>query len=411
MSAMTPPPADHVTPEAPGADLARPSVVRPASAGERGRRPLRVCLVGPSLEILGGQSVVLARLLSRFGETDEIEVSFLPVNPRLAGPFRLLQRVKYVRTFATSIAYVASLLRRVPRVDVVHAFSASYWSFLLAPVPAMLAGRLFGKTVVLNYHSGEADDHLARWRTAIPLARLADVIAVPSGYLVDVFRRHGLDATAIFNFVDVERIPYRRRESLRPRFLSNRNLESLYNVACTIRAFARVQRVHPDAELIVAGDGRERAALERLVAELGLRHVTFTGRVAPERMPALYDDADVYFNSPDIDNMPSSVIEAYAAGLPVVTTDAGGIPYIVRHERTGMMVPAGDDVQLAEQALRLLREPALALAIADRARGECLERYVWPAVRDAWVHLYCETDARAAGRGVGDASGVRTLVA
>lgn len=401
MASLTPPPADRAP--APTADA---GAVRPARS-----RAVRVCLVGPSLDIIGGQSVVLDRLLSRFGETEGIDVSFLPVNPRLPGPLRALQRVKYVRTIVTSVAYVATLLRRIPEVDVVHAFSASYWSFLLAPVPAMLVGRLFGKRVVLNYHSGEADDHLANWRTAIPLARLAHVIAVPSGYLVDVFRRHGLEATAIYNFVDIERIPYRRRVTLRPRVLSNRNLESLYNVACTIRAFGRVQREFPEAELVIAGDGRERDALERLVAELGLRHVTFTGRVSPDAMPALYDAADLYFNSPDIDNMPSSVIEAYAAGVPVITTDAGGIPYIVRHEQTGMMVPVGDDVQLAEQALRLLRAPALALAIADQARAECLERYVWPAVREAWLHLYRDVDARAAGHGVGEAAGVRTQVA
>jgi glycosyltransferase involved in cell wall biosynthesis len=105
-------------------------------------------------------------------------------------------------------------------------------------------------------------------------------------------------------------------------------------------------------------------------------------------MPGLYDAADVYFNSPDIDNMPNSVIEAFAAGLPVVTTDAGGIPYIVEHETNGLMVARGDDVQLAAQALRLLRDAGLAARLSARARQECLERYVWPSVRDAWLRLY-----------------------
>ncbi len=362
----------------------------------RDEPPLRVCLVGPSLDIVGGQSIVLDRLLSRFRETEGVKVSFVPVNPRLPGPLRALQRVKYLRTVVTSIAYVASLLRRLRHVDVVHAFSASYWSYLLAPVPAMLVGRLYGKTVVLNYHSGEADDHLANWRTAIPLARLAHVIAVPSGYLVEVFKRHALGARAVVNFVEVDAIPFRARSTVRPRFLSNRNLEVLYNVACTIRAFARVQQVHPDAELVVAGDGRERGALEALVGELGLRNVRFLGRVAPSAMPALYDAADVYLNSPDIDNMPSSIIEAYAAGLPVVTTDAGGIPFIVRHDVTGLMVPAGDDAAMATQALRLLADPALVTRLTARSREECLERYVWRAVRDAWLQLYREAMATAA---------------
>jgi glycosyltransferase involved in cell wall biosynthesis len=249
-------------------------------------------------------------------------------------------------------------------------------------------GRLFGKAVLVNYRSGEAGDHLANWRTAVPFLRLADSIVVPSGYLVDVFRGHGLEAQSIFNFVEVERIPYRPRAALRPRFLSNRNLEPLYNVGCTLRAFALVQREVPDAELVVAGEGGERPALEALARELGLRNVSFVGRTPPSAMPALYDAADVYLNSPDIDNMPNSVIEAFSAGLPVVTTDAGGIPYIVEHETNGLMVPAGDSVQLAEQALRLLRDPALAGRLSARARRDCLDRYVWPSVREAWLRVY-----------------------
>lgn len=364
------------------------ALLQEAVARTAPRAPLRIALVGPSLDIVGGQSVILDRLLSRFRETPGVEVSFIPVNPRLPGPLRALQRVKYVRTVVTSIAYVASLFARLRHADVVHAFSASYWSYLLAPVPAMLVGRLYGKTVVLNYHSGEADDHLTRWRSARFFARLAHRIAVPSGYLEDVFARHGLEADPVFNFIESERILHRARGALRPRVLSNRNLEGLYNVACTIRAFARIQAEFPEAELVVAGDGSERGALERLVAELKLRQVQFLGRVAPGEMPALYDAADLYLNSPDIDNMPSSILEAYAAGLPVVTTNAGGIPYLVRHEETGLMVATGDDEALATQALRLLRDPALAERLTRRAHQECMALYVWPAVRDAWLQLY-----------------------
>lgn len=370
--------------------------VATAHATARQAAPLRVCLVGPSLDILGGQAIILNRLRQRLGTVPDLEVSFVPVNPRLPGVLAQLQRVKYVRTVVTTVAYVWSLLRTVRRVDVVHAFSASYWSFLLAPVPAMLVGRLFGRTVVLNYRSGEADDHLTNWRTAIPLMRLAHAIVVPSGYLVDVFARHGLRAHAIVNFVETEHLTARPRANPAPRFFSNRNLEPLYNVACTVRAFARIQHEVPEAELVIAGDGSERRDLERLVESLGLRGVRFLGRVSPQQMPALYDAADVYLNSPDIDNMPNSVIEAFGARLPVVTTDAGGIPYIVRHEQNALMVPSGDDAALAREALRLLREPGLAARLSAQARQECMDRYTWPMVRDAWLQLYRRAVAAAA---------------
>ena len=88
------------------------------------------------MDILGGQAVQLARLHEQLRNTPGLEVGFLPMNPRLPGPLRLLQRVKYVRTVATSIGYWILLLSRVRQFDVIHAFSPSYWAFLLGPVPS-----------------------------------------------------------------------------------------------------------------------------------------------------------------------------------------------------------------------------------------------------------------------------------
>ena len=350
--------------------------------------PIRVCIVGPSLDTLGGQAIQAQRLLVRLASNPELELSFLPVNPRLPGILHLMQRVKYVRTIVTSIAYGLSLLWRIPRVDIVHAFSASYWSFLLAPVPAMIVGRLFRKKVILNYRSGEADDHLTRWRSAAPLMRLAHLIVVPSGYLVDIFARHGFKAHAVPNFVEIEQLPYRRRDTVRPVFLSNRSFQDLYNVSCVLRAFGRIQTRMPQAELVVAGDGPLRERLQSEACQLGLQKVKFVGAVPPDRMPMLYEEADVYLNAPNIDNMPNSILEAAACGLPIVTTDAGGIPYIVRHGVGALLVPRNDDAALATAALRLFDEPGLASRITAAARAEVLDRYTWPAAEAGWAEVY-----------------------
>jgi len=357
-----------------------------------GRATPRVCLVGPSRDELGGQSLQAWLLFQRLADSPAIDVDFLPINPRLPGPLRLFQRIKYVRTVVTTAAYVASLLLRTRRYDVLHVFSASYWSFILSAAPAILIGKLFGRAVLLNYHSGEADDHLTRSRrVAVPLLLRADVIVVPSEYLVDVFRRHGLTAVAVANFVDLDELRYRRREKLRPIFLGNRNFFPLYNVGGVVRAFARVRRHHHDARLVLAGEGPCRPSLEHLVEELEIHEaVHFTGQVSPARMAELYDEADLYLNSSDIDNMPLSILEAFACGLVVVTTNAGGIPYLVDHERTGLLVDRGDDHALAREALRLLDDPEMALRLADTAHGECRERYTWEAVQREWLRIYEE---------------------
>lgn len=348
---------------------------------------VRVLIVAPSLRILGGQAVQANYLIEHLKQEPSFEVSFLPHNPRLPGPLRVLQSIKYVRTIVTSLIYCANLMLRIPKHDVIHTFSASYFSFLLAPTPAILIAKFFRKKTVLNYHSGEAEDHLRYWPTAIPIIRLADELIVPSRYLVEVFRKFGLRAHAIANVVDLKSFRFRERNPLLPHFLSNRNLYPLYNVACILRAFRIIQQKYPDATLKIAGDGRQRLYLEDLARKLNLRNVEFLGLVAPEKMGKLYEEAHIFLNSSNIDNLPGSILDSFAAGLPIVTTSAGGIPFIVEHEKTGMLVPRNDADAMAASALRLLESQELVSSIARDAHEAC-QAYTWTAVRDAWVDLY-----------------------
>ncbi|MDT4965807.1 MAG: hypothetical protein QOJ64_544 [Acidobacteriota bacterium] len=372
---------------------ARPAQLEVAGA----RRRLRILVIAPSHDILGGQSIHAAQLVKEFGKEPTLDVGFLAINPRAPGILRQLQRVKYLRTAVTSLIFVIKLLRQIPRYDVIHVSSAADTGFILAAMPPVFLGKLFRKKVVLNYHAGQAEDHLRDWRrTAIPTIRRADATVVSSGWLVDVFARHGLTARAIFNHVELDNFHFRERRPLLPRFLSNRNFDPIYNVSCVLRAFALIQKRFSDATLVVAGDGVERTKLERLARELELRNVTFTGLVTPEKMPELYDAADIYLNASNVDNMPLSILEAFAAGLPVVTTNAGGIPYVVSHEKTGLLVEKDDAKAMAEAAIRLLESEDLGSSLASNARAECA-KYKWDVVRENWLNFYREV----AGEGKG----------
>jgi L-malate glycosyltransferase len=354
------------------------------------RKRLRVVVVAPSLDILGGQSRQAIRLMEGLKREPDLEVGFLPHNPRLPGILRSLQAIKYVRTVVTTLYYVALLLGRVPKYDIIHIFCASYYSYALCAIPALFIARLFGKKSILNYRSGEAEDHLKNWRTAVPTLRWADEIVVPSGYLVDVFARHGLRARAIFNIVELDRFTFRERCPLRPIFLTSRLLEPLYNVPCVLRAFAIIQERYPEARLTIAADGYLRPDLEALARDLNLRNVEFIGFVPFEDMPALYDSADIYLSATSIDNMPSSLTESMASGLNVVTTDGGGaIPYIMTNEVTGLIVDRDDHHALAAAAIRLLNNSELALRLSRNAH-ESSKRFNWSHIRDQWLNLYRE---------------------
>lgn len=352
------------------------------------KNQVRVLIAAPSLDILGGQSRQAVRLMEGLKREADLQIGFVPHNPRLPGFLRALQKVKYLRTIATTLFYVMLLLLRVRKYDIVHVFSASYYSYLLSAAPALFIARLFGKKSILNYRSGEAEDHLATWKTAVPSIRAADEIVVPSGYLVDVFARFGLRARAINNIVELDRFTFRERSPLRPIFLTSRLLEPLYNVPCVLRAFAIIQQSYPEARLTVAADGFLRAELEQLARDLKLRNCEFIGFVRFDDMPALYDAADIYLSATSIDNMPSSITESMACGLNVVTTDGGGaIPYIMTHEVTGLIVNSDDHEALAREALRILDDNDFALRLARNAH-QASKKFTWPYIRDEWLDLY-----------------------
>ncbi len=356
---------------------------------DRGVRKARVLVVAPSFDILGGQAVQAARLVSRLREEDVLDVGFLPINPRLPGVLHAVQSIKYVRTIVTSLLYVATLFARIPRYDVLHIFSASYFSFVLAPTPAILIGKLFSKKVLLNYHSGEARDHLSRWPSASSTIRLVDSLVVPSAYLARVFQEFGLKADAINNIVELHEFAFRERNKLRPVFLSNRNLEKHYGVDRVLRAFALIQAKTADAELVIAGDGSQRASLEDLARELKLRNTTFVGRVEHDQIAEQYNNADVYLNGSEIDNQPLSIIEAFACGLPIVTTGAGGIPDMVHDGVNGFVVDCGDYETMAQRAIELLENSELASRFAKAGLEEC-GQYSWPVVKDRWLKVYSQ---------------------
>jgi glycosyltransferase involved in cell wall biosynthesis len=350
----------------------------------------RVLIIGPSLRFLGGQAVQAMRLLEALKEDGAVDVTYLVVDPLLPPPFRALQRVPILRTVVTSAVYILSLLLNVWKYDVLHVFSASYWSFLLAPAPAIVIGRLFRRRVLLNYHSGEADDHLTRWGWhAKPILRMAQTVVVPTDYLVEVFARHGFQAAAIPNHVATESRLARRRQRPIPRFFSNRNFERHYNVRAVIDAFAIIRKTLPEAELVLTGGGSQRGALESQVHERGLEAACrFTGPVPPVEMKQLYTDADIYVNASLIDNMPLSILEAYSVGVPVVTSDAGGIPWIAIDGVTALVVPANDVGALASAMAVAVDKYSEALDRASAARRYVEERFSWTAVRYKWQQLY-----------------------
>jgi L-malate glycosyltransferase len=351
---------------------------------------LKVAIVAPSLRYVGGQAVQ-ADLLMRLWQNDpEVEVSFIAVDPPLTRALAWAERIPGLRTIFREPIYFWHLWRELKDVDVAHIFSASYWSFLLAPAPAWWFAKLHRKKSIINYRSGEARDHLQRFRSGKFVLSRVDQIVAPSGYLVDVFHEFGLRAVIIPNLVDLSQFRFRERNRLRPHLVCTRGFHEYYSVDVVVEAFAEVKQEYPDAQLDLVGGGPLEGEVRRLVADLKLTGVNFTGVASRQQIGKYYDDADIFINASWLDNMPVSVIEAFGAGTPVVTTSPESMPYLVENERTGLLSPVGDEKALAANVIRLLRDPALAVALAKNAYKES-RKYTWEVVREQWLNVYRET--------------------
>ena len=348
---------------------------------------LRIGLVGPLPPPFGGmanQTRQLAELLRGEGMTVDLVQTNAAYRPRW------ISRVRFVRAGFRLVSYLFALWRQTGRSDLVHVMANSGWSWHLFAVPAICTAKLRGIPVVVNYRGGEAESFLASSSRLVRASMaLASALIVPSGFLKAVFERSGIDASIVPNVVDTTRFNSAGRTRVtRRRLLVARHLEPIYDNETAIRAFAIVHREYPDATLTIAGSGPLQSALRELAGRLGLSAaVRFVGRLDREAMVEAYACADIAINPSRVDNMPNSVLEALACGVPVVSTDVGGVPFIVEDGRTALLVPARSPEAMASAILRLMTEPDLAETLVSNALAE-VRKYTWPRVWPVLAAVY-----------------------
>ena len=345
---------------------------------------------------MANQTRQLAELLRAEGLAVEIVRTNMPYSPAwIAG-------TRGARAVARLAQYSKALWSAFGRCDVVHLMANSGWAWHLFAVPALWIAWLRGKAVVVNYRGGEAERFLAGSSRLVRLSlSRARIVAVPSRFLRRIFANHGVPAEVVPNIVDLKlfsprALPGPLPES--PHIVVTRNLEWIYDNETAIRAFALVRREFPSCRMSIAGTGPELERLKQAAIDCGVADtVTFLGRLDREAIAALYKSADIALNPSRVDNMPNSILEALASGVPVVSTHVGGVPYMVDHGSTALLVPPEDAASLAESIVRLLRDRELAHRIAS-AGLQSVQQFGWPAVKDQWIDIYARLMPGVRGR-------------
>ena len=200
----------------------------------------------------------------------------------------------------------------------------------------------------------------------------------------------------IGNGIDLDRFPAVASPARRRVITTVANLRPGKGHDVLLRAAARLVRRIPDARVRIVGDGSRRAELERDAAALRISaQVEFLGHRAD--VPAVLSASDIFAFPSFMEASPNALLEAMAAGLPIVATRVGGIPEIIEHERNGLLVPPGDERALAAALARLIERPALAARLADQARRDVASHFSFDRMVGEFQELFLtELSARVA---------------
>lgn len=229
-----------------------------------------------------------------------------------------------------------------------------------------------------------------RWLRSVA-ARAMDRVVVPSHYLAEVVASWGVERDRIDvvpNGIDIEDVPPSRSPSGDPTILTAARLVTWKGIDHLIRAFATVRSRIPAARLVVLGDGPERARLQELARALQVdRAVEFGGHVPRSVVLRRLSSADVFALPSAYEGLPHVVLEALAAGCPVVAGAAGGTVEVIRDGLDGLLVRFGDTEALATALERLLTDPAFASQLGERGRRRVADAYSWSTTSDVTIRL------------------------
>ena len=346
----------------------------------------RIVVTGPIPPPNGGMALQTRQLMSEL-MAEGWQATLVPSN----APYKWtwVANIPVLRAVFRLVTYVRHLRQVLKNAELVHVMANSGWSWYLLPVPAIHIAHYYGVAVVVNYRGGLAESFLARAAKQVAYSlKRSDALVVPTEFLQKVFHQFGWLSDIIPNILD-ERV-FRPFEILNEKLVIvvTRNLEALYDNESAIRAFAIIKNSIPEAELVLCGEGPEKNRLQALTQELAIDHsVQFAGRLNREQLLSTLKKARVVLNPSTADNSPNSLIEAMACGLPIVSTNAGGIPVLCRDQQEALLVNVADVHAMASAIMRVhadgtLRETLIANGL-KRARV-----FYWSSVRQQLFAIY-----------------------
>ena len=263
-------------------------------------------------------------------------------------------------------------------------------AFLSAEAVCALLRRL-GKPHVLVLRGGNLPAFARRAPNRVRrLLHGAAAVTAPSGYLAEQLAPYHAAIRVIPNAIELAHYPYVHRPHARPKLVWLRAFHEIYNPPLAAEVLALLVPEFPSIELLMVGPDKRDGSLDRTLETARRLNVEsrleIRAAVPKSEIASWINRGDIYLNTTSYDNMPVTLVEAMACGACIVTTNAGGIPYLARHERDALIVPPAGARAMAAAVRRILLEPPLAARLSAGARATA-QQFDWPPVLDEFETL------------------------
>ena len=274
------------------------------------------------------------------------------------------------------------------KVDYILIDTYSTSSFWYAFFCSQLA-RLFRVKYIPILHGGDLPNRLKKHPF---LSRLifknAYVNVAPSNYLLEKFKEKGFENIVFIpNSIQLGEYKFKKRIQLQPNLLWVRSFAKIYNPEMAIQVFKLLKEKYSHATLTMVGPDKDGSLIEtRNLAESLNIEVNFTGKLTKKEWTDLALDNDIFINTTHFDNTPVSVIEAMALGLPVVTTNVGGIPFMLTDKENALFVNDNEPNEMFNAIEILLKDIDMVQKLTNNAKI-LVNDMDWQVVKLKWKEL------------------------
>ena len=283
---------------------------------------------------------------------------------------------------------VLTTLSNINKVDFIIIDTYSTFGFYYALITSQIA-RVFNKKYIAILHGGNLPNRLKSSSFLSDLIfKNAYFLVAPSGYLLNAFEdNYSNNLIYIPNTIQLENYAFQEKVFDEPKLLWVRSFSSIYNPKMAIDVLSGLKKTYPKAILCMVGPDKENLIEAcKLHAEKLNLNVEFTGKLSKEEWIELSKQYNVFINTTHFDNTPISVIEAMALGLAIVSTNVGGIPFLLTNKENALLVDDNDTNAMINAIDEIFKNNIIAKERCINSR-KIVEYFDWNAVKQKWIEI------------------------